>query len=372
MLAVHAVASTPVHRLRDRGVGGPLGVEDQDDRERRRHRRAADDGQAGVVGRGGVLARSPPASSVPGNGPCRWSRSISAAMPAQPTGLSFHVVVSPTVRVGIHLPQFGRAASPSSITEAARLAESLGFADVWVSDHIAIPAAQDYPSPYLYDPLLTLTWAAAATERVGLGTSVLVVPAAHAARARERARQSRRALGWSPHHRCRRRLVGGGVRRTRAVVRRPRSPHGRDARRLARVLGSRSGRLPRRVRAPRRDEGPTQARASHPDLGRREQRARLPSRRGPGRRVPRHRPRPRRRGASSSSACGATDRRRRSPSRCAPDGIPQGMDPDVIRREYDEFEAAGIQHVVSAPWRNDPDELDAFDGAPGGARAPAS
>ena len=56
------------------------------------------------------------------------------------------------------------------------LAETLGFADVWVSDHVAIPAAQDYPSPYLYDPLLTLTWAAAATERVGLGTSVLVVP----------------------------------------------------------------------------------------------------------------------------------------------------------------------------------------------------
>jgi hypothetical protein len=29
------------------------------------------------------------------------------------------------------------------------------------------------------------------------------------------------------------------------------------------------------------------------------------------------------------------------------------MEPDVIRREYDAFEAAGIQHVVSAPWRND-------------------
>ena len=32
---------------------------------------------------------------------------------------------------------------------------------------------------------------------------------------------------------------------------------------------------------------------------------------------------------------------------------PQGMDPDVIRRERDEFAAAGIQHVVSAPWRSD-------------------
>jgi hypothetical protein len=32
---------------------------------------------------------------------------------------------------------------------------------------------------------------------------------------------------------------------------------------------------------------------------------------------------------------------------------PQGMEPDVIRRERDQFEAAGIQHVVSAPWRSD-------------------
>jgi probable F420-dependent oxidoreductase len=45
-----------------------------------------------------------------------------------------------------------------------------------VSDHIVHPAAQNYPSPHLYDPLLTLAWAAAATERIGLGTSVLVVP----------------------------------------------------------------------------------------------------------------------------------------------------------------------------------------------------
>jgi probable F420-dependent oxidoreductase len=52
----------------------------------------------------------------------------------------------------------------------------LGFFDVWVSDHVIHPAAQNYPSPHLFDPLLTLAWAAAATERIGLGTSVLVVP----------------------------------------------------------------------------------------------------------------------------------------------------------------------------------------------------
>jgi len=83
------------------------------------------------------------------------------------------------MRLGIHLPQYGRASSPDAITRVARRAEELGFADVWVSDHVVVPADQGYPSPYLFEPLLTLGWAAAATERVRLGTSVLVVPHHH-------------------------------------------------------------------------------------------------------------------------------------------------------------------------------------------------
>ena len=80
------------------------------------------------------------------------------------------------MRVGIHLPQYGRVASSEAITRAARFAEELGFADVWISDHVVHPAEQDYPSPYLYDPIVTLTWAAAVTDTIGLGTSVLVLP----------------------------------------------------------------------------------------------------------------------------------------------------------------------------------------------------
>jgi probable F420-dependent oxidoreductase len=80
------------------------------------------------------------------------------------------------MRLGIHLPQYGSVAGPVAISRAARHAEELGFDDVWVSDHTVHPAAQTYPSPYLVDPLVSLTWAAAVTERVGLGTSVLVVP----------------------------------------------------------------------------------------------------------------------------------------------------------------------------------------------------
>jgi len=83
------------------------------------------------------------------------------------------------MRFGIHLPQYGRAASPDGITRAAGQAEDLGFADVWVSDHLAIPASAPYPPAFLYEPLITLTWAAAATRRIGLGTSVLVLPYRH-------------------------------------------------------------------------------------------------------------------------------------------------------------------------------------------------
>ena len=58
---------------------------------------------------------------------------------------------------------------------AARHPEELGFADVWVSDHTVHPASQDYPSPCL-SARSRRSLGAAVTERVGLGTSVLVVP----------------------------------------------------------------------------------------------------------------------------------------------------------------------------------------------------
>ena len=83
------------------------------------------------------------------------------------------------MRLGVHLPQYGRAASGDAVTRAARQAEELGLDDVWVSDHLAVPEGARYPPAFLYEPVVALTWAAAATERVGLGTSVLVLPYRH-------------------------------------------------------------------------------------------------------------------------------------------------------------------------------------------------
>jgi probable F420-dependent oxidoreductase len=84
------------------------------------------------------------------------------------------------MQLGIHLPHIGRKAGPDSLRRCAIQAEELGFADVWVSEHIIVPAGSPYPpSPNFWDPVLTLTWAAAVTKRVRLGTSVLVLPIRH-------------------------------------------------------------------------------------------------------------------------------------------------------------------------------------------------
>jgi probable F420-dependent oxidoreductase len=84
------------------------------------------------------------------------------------------------MQIGIHLPHVGRKAGPEAIRRAAVQAEELGFADVWASEHIILPAGAPYPpSPIFYEPVLTLTWAAAFTRRVRLGTTVLVLPMRH-------------------------------------------------------------------------------------------------------------------------------------------------------------------------------------------------
>src|SRR5579883_828749 len=83
------------------------------------------------------------------------------------------------MQIGMHLPQAGSQATPALIRRHARRAEDLGLSDVWVSEHIIVPRKQFPRSPLFYDPVLTLTWVAAVTERVRLGTSVLVLPMRH-------------------------------------------------------------------------------------------------------------------------------------------------------------------------------------------------
>ena len=90
---------------------------------------------------------------------------------------------------GLHLPHVGPLATREGITAFAQLAEELGFDALWVSDHVVVPRSLDSRYPYsrdgsfpvspdvpLMEPLATLLFAAAITERVKLGTTVLIIP----------------------------------------------------------------------------------------------------------------------------------------------------------------------------------------------------
>jgi probable F420-dependent oxidoreductase len=91
------------------------------------------------------------------------------------------------VKFGLRLPGAGPYAGPEAITAFAQKAEELGFDALFMTDHVALPTnlQTKYPyradgkffwppeTPYL-DTILVLTWAAAATERIQVGTSVLI------------------------------------------------------------------------------------------------------------------------------------------------------------------------------------------------------
>ena len=83
------------------------------------------------------------------------------------------------MKYGIHLPHAGEQATPALIRRHAERAEDLGLEDVWVSEHIIVPRDKFPRSPLFFDPVLSLTWAAACTKRVKLGTTVLVLPMRH-------------------------------------------------------------------------------------------------------------------------------------------------------------------------------------------------
>ena len=85
------------------------------------------------------------------------------------------------MKFGIILPNNWGIADPVAVADMAVEAEDLGIDSVWVNHHIVNAgyiADRLGNTPY-HDALTVLTWAAARTERVKLGTSVLVMPYLH-------------------------------------------------------------------------------------------------------------------------------------------------------------------------------------------------
>jgi probable F420-dependent oxidoreductase len=86
------------------------------------------------------------------------------------------------VAVGIALPQYGTIASPETILRVGVEAEKMGLASLWVSDRLLLPTkpkdtfdGDPWPEIFgsVYDPIEMLTFVAARTKKVKLGTSVI-------------------------------------------------------------------------------------------------------------------------------------------------------------------------------------------------------
>ncbi|QFG23477.1 TIGR03619 family F420-dependent LLM class oxidoreductase [Actinomadura sp. WMMB 499] len=82
-------------------------------------------------------------------------------------------------RIGVTLQHFGPHAGPDGIVTVARAAERLGFDAVSVSDRLLVPVGPHWtndaglPDDTPWDALEVLTWAAAHTRRIRVGTGVL-------------------------------------------------------------------------------------------------------------------------------------------------------------------------------------------------------
>jgi probable F420-dependent oxidoreductase len=80
------------------------------------------------------------------------------------------------VRFGIVLPTYPRGATIEGVAQVAQVAERLGFASVWTTDHVILPRESAGPYAEILEPLLTLAYVAPLTRHVQLGISVIVVP----------------------------------------------------------------------------------------------------------------------------------------------------------------------------------------------------
>ncbi len=81
------------------------------------------------------------------------------------------------MKFGVCLPQYGREVSLEDLRAVASEAEELGFDSVWVSDHVVTPERlRNSIGPVFLDAFVVLSHVSALTERVRLGTTVMVTP----------------------------------------------------------------------------------------------------------------------------------------------------------------------------------------------------
>lgn len=94
------------------------------------------------------------------------------------------------MKFGVMFANTGHGSSPDGAVAVATAAEAGGFETLWTVEHVVVPSGYQSKYPYdpsgkmaggaeafdLPDPLIWLTYVAARTERIRLGTGVLILP----------------------------------------------------------------------------------------------------------------------------------------------------------------------------------------------------
>ena len=92
------------------------------------------------------------------------------------------------MKIGFALPNIGPVANAEAVAKVAQRAEALGYDSLWTIERLLWPVKPQTPYPatpdgslpegykHSLDPVEALTYAAALSKRIGLGTSVLDIP----------------------------------------------------------------------------------------------------------------------------------------------------------------------------------------------------
>lgn len=84
-------------------------------------------------------------------------------------------------RIGLFGINFGIASEPDGMRRVAQACEAAGYDSVWTGEHIVLPDPQAPPSPaapesLFVDSAVALSYLAAVTETIKLGTGIIILP----------------------------------------------------------------------------------------------------------------------------------------------------------------------------------------------------
>ena len=92
-----------------------------------------------------------------------------------------HPGIVDRVKLGVFGLNSKATIGPAATARLARRCEELGYDSWWVGEHVVLPSPRVPPAPMeptdsILDPLVHLAFVAGATDRMLLGTGIIIVP----------------------------------------------------------------------------------------------------------------------------------------------------------------------------------------------------